>query len=245
MPLLIEPPILDPMAVHVWHAPLAAWTDQTPQFDPWLRDDERQHAARLLLPQDRQRFLVCRGLLRKLLEAYGMAPAQEIEFVLGPQKKPRLHERHAAGQWEFNLSHADEMAVFALTRGRSVGVDVQDIRSINLADQIVRRQFADVERVQYQSLKPRQRPHAFTALWTRKEAYLKALGTGLHRPLNGFAMSVRDDQPAELLHVDGDPQAPERWTIASWWWDAWHHVAVAAKQKGLEVIRLECGQSGA
>jgi 4'-phosphopantetheinyl transferase len=193
-------------------------------------------------PQDRQRFLICRGLLRKLLEAYGVAPAHEIEFVLSEQKKPRLHERHAAGKWEFNLSHAGDTAVFALTRGRSVGVDVQNMHPINDADQIVQQQFAATERAEYESLPPARRPRAFVALWTRKEAFLKALGTGLHRPLNSFAMNLPDDEPARLLQVDGDEHAAEHWTVASWWWDAAHHVAVAAQQKGLDVVCLECGQ---
>jgi 4'-phosphopantetheinyl transferase len=242
MPPLFNPPIIDAMAIHVWHASLAAWVDQVPLFEPWLRDDERKHAARLMRPQDHQQFVVCRGLLRKLLEAYGVAPAQQIEFVLGPHQKPRLHERHGAGQWEFNLSHAGGMAVFALTRARSVGVDVEDLRHIQDADQIVEQQFAPDERAAYESLNPRKRPRAFAALWTRKEAFLKALGTGLHHPLNSFAMNVDPDEPARLLHVDGDPQAAKNWTIASWWWDATHHVALTAPQAGLNVIRLESGQ---
>ena len=235
---LPPPPKLADNDIHVWHARLETFTREVSELRSLLAADELGRSLRLARDDDRRRFVVCRALLRKLLESYGVAPAGRIVFAYDPQQKPALDQLQAASRIEFNVAHAGDVAVVAVARGRAVGVDVEQVRPLGDADVIVRRQFAAEERVAYESLAPALRIRAFFAIWTRKEAFLKALGTGLHRPLDSFAVSVSPDEPACLLRDDGQGQGPSPWSLEDWDWPPSHRVALAAAGALNRTLRL-------
>ena len=90
--------------------------------------------------------------------------------------KPRLV---SPGRLEFNLSHSGDHALLAVSRERPVGVDIEVVRPIRERDSIVSRYFTDAERISFDAVPPPLRDDHFFRLWTRKEAFLKALGVGL------------------------------------------------------------------
>lgn len=143
----------------------------------WLADlapAERDRAALLNRPELRRRFLATRGTLRRILAEYRREAPSALVLVDGALGKPAL----AGGPW-FNVSHAEDLAVCAVSAGRRVGIDVERVRPIPSAERIVGRWFSTADGRWWRSLGPRARVEGFLRLWTRQEAYLKALGVGL------------------------------------------------------------------
>lgn len=151
----------------------------------WLHDDECRRAGRFRLARDRRRYVVARGLLRTLLAARLGTHPRSVELCCGAHGKPRLAPG-SAGDLRFNVSHTGDFALFAFSRGREVGVDVEAVLPMRDADAVARHFFSRSELRAYRALEPGAREAGFFTCWTRKEAYLKALGGGLQSPLSEF-----------------------------------------------------------
>jgi 4'-phosphopantetheinyl transferase len=206
-------PTLADAEVHLWRAALDQPEQVIEALSAHLADDERQRADRFVFERDRRKFIVGRGALREILAGYtGQAPA-EIGFTYSSTNKPSLVNRSAVGELEFNLSHSHECVLYALTRRRMIGVDVEWLRPIPNADGIVARYFSVTEIESFQRLSPAQRDEGFFNGWTRKEAYVKALGQGIGHPLDQFSVSLIPGEPARLYAVQNDPGEVERWSI--------------------------------
>lgn len=166
---------------------------------------ERQRAVRLRRPRHARRFITARAGLRRLLAERLQVAPQSIEFTYGEHGKPALGGRLAHAGLSFNLSHCERVAVYAFARGCEVGVDVEAVRAFPEADRIAACFFSRRENEVYCSLAPRDRPVAFFHCWTRKEAFVKALGAGLSLPLHGFDVSLAPGQPPAVESVAGVP----------------------------------------
>lgn len=180
-----------------------------------LSDAERQRASRFAFDRDRRRFIVARAWLRRLLSArLGVRP-ETVELVYGANGKPALAQRFADSDLRFNVSHSDDVAVYAFAARREIGVDVEAIRVIRDADDIAGRFFSRHENEAYLALGPRDKPLGFFNCWTRKEAFIKALGDGLYHPLDAFDVSLTPGEPARILRVDDTPGADCGWSLDS------------------------------
>lgn len=180
-----------------------------------LSDAERLRASRFRFARDRRRFSVARAQLRELLSArLGIRP-QSVDLVYGTHGKPALAPRCATSNLRFNVSHADDVAVYAFTRGREIGIDIESVCVIRDADDIAARFFSRRESEAYLALDPRDRPLGFFNCWTRKEAFIKALGGGLSHPLDRFDVSLAPGEPAKILRVESTPGARCGWTLHS------------------------------
>ena len=201
--------------VHVWQAGLAASPEDVARLQAGLSDDERARAARFLFDRHRRRFVVARATLRAMLARYTGRPAASLVFEYGPHGKPALV---GAGDVRFIVAHWDELAVYAVTRGAAVGVDVERLREVHEADRIAERFFSVPERDELRALPEASRSAGFFTCWTRKEAYVKARGEGLAHPLDAFAVSATPSSPARLSAVDPDALegAACRVTTAPW-----------------------------
>jgi 4'-phosphopantetheinyl transferase len=146
-----------------------------------LSEAEQSRAARFRFARERRRFVVARALLRELLAARLGAPPESIEFVYGRTGKPALAGRFARSGWRFNVSHCEELALYAFSRAGEIGIDVEAVRALAEADDIAARVFSRREHEAYRRLAPRERALGFFRCWTRKEALAKALGEGLSR----------------------------------------------------------------
>jgi 4'-phosphopantetheinyl transferase len=199
--------------VHVWRValdPLSPWVER---FEAVLSPVERARAGRYRQARDRARFLVGRGWLRTLLGRYIGDDPGRLEFRYGPQGKPELASPAGVSPLRFNLAHSQDLALLAVAQGRQVGIDLEAIRPMAGADQIITRFFSPRERAAYLSLPEPERLDTFFRAWTRKEAYLKATGMGLAMALDQFDVALAPGAPARLLHVEGRPHEPERWAL--------------------------------
>lgn len=148
------------------------------QLDATLSDDERARASRFRLERDRRRFIRVRGALRTLLGTYLAVLPAELTFEYGAHGKPALAGGYQ-GALKFNVSHSQGLALMAVSRDVEVGIDVEGIRPMPDAAEIAARFFSPLEAAELQAVPAVSRTEAFFACWTRKEAYLKAVGRGL------------------------------------------------------------------
>ena len=199
--------------VHVWRAALDMPEPHVQSLWHTLTADERQRAERYIFEKDRTHFVVARGLLRVLLGRYLHQDPQYLRFTYGPRGKPALAADMGAGSLRFNVSHSHGLALYAMTRGRELGVDVERIRPEIVQEQVAERFFSPREVTTLRALPVSLQATAFFACWTRKEAYIKATGEGLALPLDQFDVSLAPGEPAALLHTAWDPQEAPRWTM--------------------------------
>ncbi|GJD54294.1 4'-phosphopantetheinyl transferase family protein [Methylobacterium dankookense] len=191
----------------VWRIDLARAEADLARCAEALSPDERARMARYLRPEDRARFAASHAALRLILgRALGRDP-RAIAFVLAPGGRPEL----AGAGLSFNLSHSGQRALVALSTEAPVGVDVETLRPLPDALRIARGHFAPDETASLARLDGPAREAAFFALWTRKEAVVKALGAGLALPLTRFSVSLPPGPP-RLLRLDV-PGAPSTWTL--------------------------------
>jgi 4'-phosphopantetheinyl transferase len=166
---------------------------------------EQARAARFALERDRNRYIAARERRRRLHAERLGERAQAVELVYGKRGKPALAPRFAGTGLRFNLTHCDDVAVYAFTHEREVGVDVEAVRPLRDADDVAARFFSPQENLAYRSLPAAERPQGFFNCWTRKEAFVKALGGGLHLPLDRFDVSLSPHEPPRLLRVGCKP----------------------------------------
>lgn len=180
-----------------------------------LSEAERQRASRFACARDRRRFTVARSRLRRLLGVRLDARPDSVELVYGGRGKPALARRFADSGLRFNVSHAGDVAAYAFSTRREIGIDIEAVRAIREADDIAARFFSHRENEAYLALDPSDKALGFFSCWTRKEAFVKALGDGLYHPLHSFDVSLAPREPAKIQRVENTPGDLCGWTLHS------------------------------
>jgi 4'-phosphopantetheinyl transferase len=196
--------------VHVWLVSLAPPNLILDSFVGFLSPDEKSRACQFRNGSLRDAFILVRGTLRKLLGRYLDIQPAKVDFVYGPNGKPQLgiHER-----LRFNVSHSDSLAAFAFTSNCEIGIDIEQIRPLSEMQDLANQLFSAEEASELMSLPDSQREPAFYLGWTRKEAYLKAIGEGLSRPLNSFRIEFDSEHFGRPIPFGVEMPALELWTI--------------------------------
>jgi 4'-phosphopantetheinyl transferase len=206
---------LAPDEAHVWRATLDLPPAQIERLAYTLAADERARADRFRFEHLRRHFIAARGILRALLARYLDRDPRAIAFSYGPQGKPDLAVPDGDPALRFNLSHAHGLALYGFTRGREIGIDVEQIRPGVAQEAIAEHFFSPYETATLRALPVPLQGGAFFACWTRKEAYLKARGGGLSLDLAAFDVTLAPDLPAALLQTRDDPAQLARWTLTA------------------------------
>jgi 4'-phosphopantetheinyl transferase len=208
--------------------------DELARFNQTLSEDERERAARFRFEIHRRRFIVARGLLRQALSAYlGTAP-RDIRFSYGAKGKPAL----LGNPFQFNVSHSEEMAVYAFALRMPLGVDVEHVRPMDDLKAIAQRFFSPGEWAVIEAMRPDQQVDAFFRCWTRKEAYIKATGDGLSYPLDKFDVSVNGR--AKMLSIEDDAAEASQWSMHDIALPAGYFGALAFRGTGFEIRESSC-----
>lgn len=196
--------------VRVWIFPYLCPPTKLPELSARLTHEERQRAAGIRHPQTAERFIVSRSWLREILAAHiGCAPHQ-VPITYDRGGKPVLPP--SVG-WHFNVSHSGEYVLIGLTRTGEIGVDIEQIRDGFQVEPIARRFFSEIETQDLMQLRDRERLIAFFRCWTRKEAFIKAIGSGLSYPLNEFDVTLLPRDPPAIRRVRGDAVQAGNWTL--------------------------------
>lgn len=174
-----------------------------------LDDEERRRAERLRIEAVRQRFVAARALTRLLLARYcGVSPSA-LDFTNGARGKPRLELSTERSTLHYNTAHSGGTVAVAVASSE-LGVDVESLRPVPNLDRLVARVCSEFEREQLYGLPAPDRETAFLALWTCKEAYLKAVGSGIAMPLKQVEVAL---DPPRLVRISNDPHAASQWTL--------------------------------
>lgn len=223
--------------IDVWSAWLEPPRPLRGHLTGYLSPDERARAVRFVFPRHRDRFIAGRAFLRLLLAQYLGTDAGELTFRYGPHGKPALADDRS--DLQFNLAHCGSLAVCALARGcGELGVDVERLRPLADAADVARSSFSPNEVAQLESVEEPARLRAFFNGWTRKEAFLKALGDGLARPLDSFDVTLKPDDPPRLLRTGGDLEEAGRFSLHALEPETGYVAAVAARGRGWSVRQV-------
>ena len=198
--------------VHVWLAMVDALLPLTPAVEAVLSPDERVRAERFVFAADRNRFVAARAVLRRLLAGYLGTTPPDVRLSYDAYGKPVVSGYPSAPA--FNVSHSHDAAVFAISRAGDVGVDVEALRPLPDAEALAARFFAAREVENLRALAPAERESAFFRGWTRKEAFIKAVGRGLRLPLNSFEVTLGPLDPVEVVRADVAGGDGPPWTLA-------------------------------
>jgi 4'-phosphopantetheinyl transferase len=199
--------------LHVWSIPLDLPESDVSEASQVLSEDELSRAVRFHFALHRRRYIAGRSALRSILAAYVGKRAGDLKFFYGSHGKPHL--ALPDGGVRFNFSNSEGHAICAVMRDTEIGADLEMVRALSDYETIAEQFFSPGETKTLLSLPPGSRQEAFVNCWTRKEAFLKALGSGLALPLDSFEVSLRPGDPARLLSVGGNSAGASGWTLIS------------------------------
>ncbi len=197
-------------ALHIWRASLSLPPQRLLSLRQTLSPDEIARADRFRFPIHRDNFIAARGQLRAILSRYLGLEAAQIPFHYSAHRKPSLG---LDTNIHFNLSHSQEMVLYAFTRGRELGVDIEWINAQFVTDDVAKHYFSPFEYAALNKLPEAIRHEVFFSIWTRKEAYIKAHGEGLSLPLHDFEVTVAPEETPKLLASRIEPTEVTLWSM--------------------------------
>ena len=198
-----------------------------------LDPSERAQAGRFVFERDRRRYVAAHTAVRVVLGQCLDVGPETVRFAFAARGKPRLAGSHV--DLRFNLSHSGERALLAITLGREVGIDIEHATADRDFTGVAATSFSPSEIAALDQMQEAERRDAFFRIWTRKESFIKALGDGMHFPLDGFDVSAEPAGDQLLLACRSVPDATARWTMRPVACDAGYTAAVTVEGGGFEI----------
>lgn len=209
---MVKKPSLVEGDVHVWRAFLDWSTDKIEKEVMILSPEEKARADRFVYPEHRERYITSHAILHSILTLYSPELTSPLRFRYSDHGKPYLVDNPSL---QFNLSDSRDIALYAITLNREVGIDIEYMRNNIHVEGIAQRFFSPEESAALQTLPSNERLEAFYRIWTLKEAYIKVIGQGLSFPLDRFTTNPSAAGKDGLLTVDGDAERAKRWSLCS------------------------------
>jgi 4'-phosphopantetheinyl transferase len=202
-------PYLENQTVHVWRLNLPMSKNVMEKFKSTLSADEVVRANNFHFNKHREQFIASRGGLRNILSRYLKILPQDIQLLYTSYGKPYLNHVDLS----FNISHSGNDIVCAITKNVCIGIDIEQIKCDMDVLSLAKKIFSEEEYVTFLKMSDKGKLLAFYRYWTRKEAYLKAIGTGLHYPLDQVQVSFSDAEKPKLLKIRDQPFEPYLWHL--------------------------------
>lgn len=200
--------------IQLWSIDINPASHEPAELLSLLSDDELKRAERFRFEKHRHRWIAGRAMLRIILSAMTQRSPESVAFEYGEHAKPYLPYSSDHERIHFNLTHSSDLALLAVTAVGPVGIDVERIKPLSNIDAVVSRFFSPAERDAFRSVTGDiDRLRAFYACWTRKEAYLKALGCGISEPTDTFDVTFGSDSEPEITAIDGNNDAARDWLL--------------------------------
>jgi 4'-phosphopantetheinyl transferase len=208
-----------------------------------LSDAERARCRQFLFAPDRRDYAAAHALVRAVLSRYADIHPAGWRFQQGANGKPRLAGGSEVPPLSFNLSHTHGCVACAVAPGVDVGIDVEQTDRRVAAAEVAARFFSSQENADLAQLAPGERTERFFELWTLKEAYLKAIGTGLSHPLSTVTFAL--DRPATIGFVPPPDEDGAAWQFALFAPTPRHRIALAVRQARNSEWRIEAASHDA
>ena len=180
-----------------------------------LSKNESQKAERFVYRADYERYVYFHGALRYILSAYTNIPAHLISFKENAYGKPYVDTQGGHSPIKFNMSHSKNICVVAITRGREIGIDVEAIRNISDAREIVKKYFSSDEQKLLLAAPEKSFFKLFFVCWTQKEAFAKAIGNGLSYQFDQFSTPIYLNKNGSSVFKEGVDGKIEEWKFES------------------------------
>lgn len=214
--------------VHLWLLNYKTCHDFLNNILPELSSGELERANKFYFEEDRNRYLITRSILKKILSRMLNTVPGQLRFEFNAYGKPFL--KSDPGLF-FNVSHSGNFGLIAITSIADIGVDVEKYRHKMTGDDVAKRFFSSKEISDYLNLNVKERQQGFFNCWTRKEAFIKAVGMGLSLPLNSFDVSLKPGSKAQITAIRKPPDDPEKWTMESIYVDEEYAAAYTLRAK--------------
>jgi 4'-phosphopantetheinyl transferase len=198
--------------IHVWNAPLAG-DCATGELDKLLQPEERARASAFAFDLDRIRYIHSHAVVRQILSRYIDCDPSALVFQGPPDQKPRLAPKLGDPDLHFSLSHSNRCCLVAVREGSPVGVDVEQLRNVPDAASIAHRWFSRAESDALALLSGAQLQGAFYALWTHREAIIKALGANLEIGLTQLECALGPDGRVRVVSWQDDQAITRHWRV--------------------------------
>jgi 4'-phosphopantetheinyl transferase len=209
----VDRPALSIGEIHVWTAHLVDERRATADLLPILSREERAQAAQFSFERDRMHFIQAHGIVRQILSNYLDADAATLIFARTHHGKPNLTRRANGPHLEFSVSRSSNCCMLAVQLDHSIGIDVEKVRDLPQAIDIVQSYFTPAESKALSALRGAARRDAFFALWTHKEATVKGLGISLAAHLGRIEFDLDPIGGLRLVAWNGDQSVAQKWSI--------------------------------
>lgn len=197
--------------VHVWAVWLKAPVVVNQAYRRLLSPTEIVRADRFAFEHLTRSYELSQGALRLLLANLLKCNPSDVSFRFGRRAKPMLQ---GGSRIRFNMAHSGGLALYAFTVDCEIGVDVEELREIPEIAQVASHYFSKAEASELLSIGDKiSARDAFFRCWTRKEAYIKAVGDGLYLPLDQFQVTLSQDAPVKFVHIGSNVRAAAGWTL--------------------------------
>lgn len=196
--------------LHIWSVRINDHNDRLEKYWQLLNEQEIQKARAFKFIKDRRCFIIARGALRSLLGSYLHISPGGIEFKYGPYGKPCIQDTRMIN---FNISHSRNMILLGFVKKATIGIDIEYTKREVDVKKIAKHFFSKEEISSLAAIDEPYQLGAFYNCWTRKEAFIKALGSGLSFPLDQFVVSLDDASKARLIETKWDIYEKEKWTL--------------------------------
>lgn len=221
---------LAPGDLHLWITSLKHSINQIEELKRVLSKEELLRSQKFKVKKVQEEFIVGRGILKKILGRYLNRSANEIELDYEAMGKPKLTEnlQNICPEIAFNLSHSHGFALYGITSNAYLGVDIEHRdRELNF-EELAHRFLSPTEALEIKNAQELDKKKCFYTIWTKKEALLKALGVGLHSPLNQFTVSGKLKEESVFLPFNSKPM---KWFVLSFDYDVNFSISIATNQK--------------
>jgi len=195
---------------HIWSVSLSQTFYTIAELRSLLTPEEQNRANRYKLAKHQQAFITSRAYLRIILSRYLHISPQDIEFQYSDKGKPYLPNHP---QLQFNLSHSQDLTLYALIKDRNIGIDLEYLRDFPSAGEIAQRFFSPQEAEYINNCPLAIQSLAFFQGWTSKEAILKATGQGIADGLATTIVEVNPHQEPRLLSTCYNTKIPQQWFL--------------------------------
>lgn len=229
--------ITDEREVHIWMIDFKSSLFAQEHFDySILSNEEVMRAKNFKLDQHKVQFLTSHVYLRLILSRYLHCSPKTICYGVEEYGKPFLMGQNESYKIYFNMSHSEGAVLYAITLNAQIGADIELIKDNLDIYELLDNVFTAHEKSLFKNINAEKKYKVFYNVWTRKEAYLKAIGTGLNFPLNKLEVSVLPDAPAKLISVNGDEKFAIPWFLYSL--DLTKYSAAIAIKREKNIIRF-------
>ena len=231
-------PTLHANEIHIWWMSLECDEPELGAHRDLLSADENRRADKFLFDRHRRRFAVGRSQLRQGLAKYLKRDPAKIDFEYSGLGKPRLAGTQAGHGLCFNFSNSHERALLAVARNVELGVDIERIRPMENLEGLANRYFAEVEKKQILGQIDPAQTTSFFQCWTRKEAFLKAIGKGLTFPLRDVTVELRPEAAVRILEINDPHEQAQNWTLDHVEVEPEYVGAIACRRLGNQISRF-------